>query len=457
MKIDKGDYSFLLESVEGGRNLARYSFLGSSPSLVFSSSGGTVNIREGRITKTFASKDPLEDLKAVIKRFAYVKVKGLPRFSGGLVGFLGYDMVRFMEKIPDKNDDDLGVADCVFMLTDTMLIFDHVDRSIKIVSNAHIKGDPAKAYDEAVMKIDRIYEDLKGRGKSAVPSFPVRRRTRALGIKSNFNKAAFEGIVTKGKSYIKKGDIIQVVLSQRLKLPVQSDPFHIYRALRSINPSPYMFYLKMKDVQLVGSSPEVMVRCEEGVVELRPIAGTRPRGSSDKEDKALARELLADPKERAEHIMLVDLGRNDIGRVCNYKSVKVSDFMTIERYSHVMHIVSNVKGELKKGKDAFDVIRATFPAGTVSGAPKVRAMEIIDELENIRRKTYAGCVGYFSFSGNLDSCITIRTILIKDKTAYVQAGAGIVADSKPEREYQETINKAKALIRAIEMAEKGLE
>jgi len=218
-----------------------------------------------------------------------------------------------------------------------------------------------------------------------------------------------------------------------------------------------MFYLKMKDVQLVGSSPEVMVRCEEGVVELRPIAGTRPRGSSDKEDKALARELLADPKERAEHIMLVDLGRNDIGRVCNYKSVKVSDFMTIERYSHVMHIVSNVKGELKKGKDAFDVIRATFPAGTVSGAPKVRAMEIIDELENIRRKTYAGCVGYFSFSGNLDSCITIRTILIKDKTAYVQAGAGIVADSKPEREYQETINKAKALIRAIEMAEKGLE
>jgi len=285
----------------------------------------------------------------------------------------------------------------------------------------------------------------------------VRRRTRALGIKSNFNKAAFEGIVTKGKSYIKKGDIIQVVLSQRLKLPVQSDPFHIYRALRSINPSPYMFYLKMKDVQLVGSSPEVMVRCEEGVVELRPIAGTRPRGSSDKEDKALARELLADPKERAEHIMLVDLGRNDIGRVCNYKSVKVSDFMTIERYSHVMHIVSNVKGELKKGKDAFDVIRATFPAGTVSGAPKVRAMEIIDELENIRRKTYAGCVGYFSFSGNLDSCITIRTILIKDKTAYVQAGAGIVADSKPEREYQETINKAKALIRAIEMAEKGLE
>ncbi|MDD5421896.1 MAG: anthranilate synthase component I [Candidatus Omnitrophota bacterium] len=457
MKIDKGDYSFLLESVEGGENLARYSFLGSAPSLVFSSKGDTVCVAEGKKTKRFAAKDPIEELKKIVGRYNFVKTKGLPRFSGGLVGFFGYDMVRYMEKLPDKNADDLRIADSLFMLTDTLLIFDHVDHLIKVVSNAHVRGDPAASYDEAVSKIEKIVKDLKAVCKSPAPAPLATKKTKPLKLKSNFTRKQFEDVVRKAKDYIRKGDIIQVVPSQRFETPIHSEPFQIYRALRSINPSPYMYYLKMKEFCLVGSSPEIMVRCENGTVELRPIAGTRPRGASDEEDARLMKELLADPKEKAEHIMLVDLGRNDVGRVCDYRSVKVSDLMTVEKYSHVMHIVSDVSGKLKKGKDAFDVVRATFPAGTVTGAPKVRAMEIIDELENVKRKTYAGCVGYFSFSGNLDSCITIRTILIKDKTAYIQAGGGVVADSRPEREYQETINKAKALVKAIEMAEMGLD
>ena len=455
-KIDRGDYSFLLESVEGGERLARFSFLGSEPSLVFSSKGRKVTLREGKITKNFTSEDPIGELKKILSAYKSVRVKGLPRFSGGLVGFLGYDMIRFVEDIPDKNPDDLKLPDSVFMLTDTILVFDHVDHKIKVVSNVHVTGDPSRAYDEAVNKIDRIIGRFKARLPKEVP-VPLKRKTRPLVLKSNFTRAEFEAAVKKAKVYIKKGDIIQVVLSQRLKAPVRSHPFQIYRALRSINPSPYMYYLKLRDFYLVGSSPEIMVRCEDGVVEVRPIAGTRPRGASEAEDAKLSKELLRDPKERAEHIMLVDLGRNDVGRVCGYKTVKVSELMSIEKYSHVMHIVSDVSGILKKGKDVFDVIRATFPAGTVAGAPKIRAMEIIDKLENTRRGTYAGSVGYFSFSGNLDTCITIRTILIKDNIAYVQAGAGIVADSNPKSEYRETLNKAKALIRAIDMAEKGLE
>ena len=456
-KIDKGDYSFLLESVEGGERIARYSFLGSEPSLVFSSKRNTIHLREGKLTKSFEAKDPIEELKKILSQYKVVKVNGLPRFFGGLVGFLGYDMIRFIEEIPDKNPDDMKIDDAIFMLTDTILIFDHVDHKIKIVSNAHIKGDPAKSYDEAVRKIDKIAADLRKPPPSIVPYLPAKRKLSALKVRSNVDKAGFEDAVKKAKTYIKKGDIIQVVLSQRFETPIRSHPFHIYRALRSINPSPYMYYLKMGEFSLVGSSPEVMVRCEDGVVELRPIAGTRPRGTSEEEDAMLIKDLLGDPKERAEHIMLVDLGRNDIGRVCDYNSVKVSELMTIEKYSHVMHIVSDVSGHLSRGKDSFDVIRATFPAGTVTGAPKVRAMEIIDELENTRRETYAGSVGYFSFSGNLDSCITIRTILIKNNVAYIQAGCGIVADSVPEREYMETMNKAKALIKAIELAEETLE
>lgn len=454
-KIDKSSYSFLLESVEGGERLARYSMLGSDPSLIFSNKGNKVTIKEGSNIKSFITgSDPIEELKKIFKRYKFVSVRGLPRFCGGFVGFMGYDMVRFIEDLPDKNKDDLKLPDSVFMLTDTLLIFDHVDHKIKIVSNVHVSGDAGTAYGKAVKKIDKIVSYLKG-------PMPVikenKKQARKPELKSNFTKKEFENVVTRMKEYIRKGDIIQGVPSQRLNISIACQPFQIYRALRSINPSPYMYYLKLGDFFIVGSSPEIMVRSESGTVEVRPIAGTRPRGSSEEEDKKLIKDLLQDPKEKAEHIMLVDLGRNDIGRVCEYKSVKVSELMTIEKYSHVMHIVSDVSGKLKKGKDAFDVVRATFPAGTVTGAPKVRAMEIIEELENVRRGVYAGSVGYFSFSGNLDTCIAIRTIVIKNSRAYIQAGAGIVADSKPEKEYQETLNKAKALLRAIEMAEEGLE
>ncbi len=458
VKIDEGDFSFLLESVEGGERLARYSFLGSGPSLVFSSKGDRIELREGKVSKKFTTvSDPIEELKKVLKRYTFVDVKGLPRFCGGMVGFFGYDMVRFIEDIGDKNPDDLKLPDAVFMLTSTLLIFDHVDHKIKVVSNVHVKGDPSRAYNEATDKIDALIRKLKAPCRTVGSSYGASRKARPFKVRSNVTRQEFESAVTRAKEYIRKGDIIQVVLSQRLQAPIESRPFQIYRALRSINPSPYMYYLKLGDFSLVGSSPEIMVRCESGLVEVRPIAGTRPRGSSEEDDERLIKDLLRDPKERAEHIMLVDLGRNDIGRVCQYRTVKVPELMTIEKYSHVMHIVSDVSGKLRQGKDIFDVVRATFPAGTVTGAPKVRAMEIIDELENVRRGPYAGSVGYFSFSGNLDSCITIRTIVVKGKTAYIQAGAGIVADSRPAREYQETMNKAKALLRAIEMAERGLE
>jgi len=457
-KIDKSDYSFLLESVEGGERLARYSILGSNPSLVFSSKGDRITLSEGKTPKNFTTDDdPIEELKKILKRYKFVNVNGLPRFCGGLVGFFGYDMVRFIEDLPSKNPDSLKLPDCVFMLTDTMLIFDHVDHKIKVVSNVHVTADPAAAYDRAIAKIDNIVNYLKRPMPGNESARDPKKKIRPGVIRSNFTKKEYEKIVNRTKEYIKKGDIIQAVPSQRLSVEINCHPFQIYRALRSINPSPYMYYLKLGGFFLVGSSPEIMVRCEEGLVEVRPIAGTRRRGASDKEDDKLIKDLLSDPKERAEHIMLVDLGRNDIGRVCEFKSVKVSELMTIEKYSHVMHIVSDVSGNLRKDKDIFDVIRATFPAGTVSGAPKVRAMEIIDEVENVRRGPYAGCVGYFSFSGNLDTCITIRTIVIKGRTAYVQAGGGVVADSKPEKEYQETLNKAKALLKAIEMAEEGLE
>ncbi len=457
-KIDKSDYSFLLESVEGGERLARYSILGSDPSLIFSSKGTKITLTEGKISSNYTTKsDPIGELKKILNRYKFVEVKGLPRFSGGLVGFFGYDMVRFIENIPAKNPDDLNLPDCVFMLTDTLLIFDHVDHKIKIISNVHVDGDPALAYDKAVKRIEKIVGYLKGPMPKIDYSVSSKKRPHPDLLKSNITKTQFETMVKKAKKHIEDGDIIQTVISQRLKLAIDCHPFQVYRALRSINPSPYMYYLKFNDFFLVGSSPEIMVRCEDGLAEVRPIAGTRPRGSSAEEDELLIKDLLADPKERAEHIMLVDLGRNDIGRVCEFKTIKVSELMTVEKYSHVMHIVSDVSGRLKKDKDSFDLFRATFPAGTVTGAPKVRAMEIIEELENMRRGPYAGSVGYFSFSGNLDTCITIRTVVIKGKNAYIQAGAGIVADSDPEKEFEETLNKAKALLKAIEMAEKGLE
>ena len=457
-KIDKSDYSFLLESVEGGERLARYSILGSDPSLIFSSKAKLITLTEGKRSRVFtAKKDPIDELKKILKRYKFVNVKGLPRFCGGLVGYLGYDMVRFVEKLPEKNPDDLKLPDSMFMLTDTLLIFDHVDHKIKVVSNVHVTGSAGVCYDKATRKIDDIINRLKGPLPKSSETRVGKKRSRPSLLRSNFTKKEYEDIVRKTKEYIRKGDIIQAVPSQRLNVPISCHPFQIYRALRSINPSPYMYYLKLGGFFLVGSSPEIMVRCENGLVEVRPIAGTRKRGASDKEDAELIKDLLSDPKERAEHIMLVDLGRNDIGRVCDYKTVKVSELMTVEKYSHVMHIVSDVSGRLRKGKDIFDVVRATFPAGTVTGAPKVRAMEIIEELESVRRGPYAGSVGYLSFSGNLDTCITIRTVIIKGKMAYIQAGGGVVADSKPEKEYQETLNKAKALLKAIEMAEKGLE
>lgn len=457
LKIAGEEYSFLLESVEGGEKIARYSFLGCEPSLVFKSKGSDIEIIKGRSKKRFKTKeDPLSEIKRFTDSYKFVNIDGLPRFCGGLVGYIGYDMVRFFEKLPNENPDRLKLPDSIFMLTDTILIFDHIDHVIKVVCNANVKEGLSKKrlsriYDNAEKKIDAIIKRIKRPLKLKKKR---RRRKKAKSFKSNYTKTQFTNMVKKAKEYIRSGDIIQVVLSQRLhKRLLGKDHFDIYRALRSLNPSPYMFYLKLGKFTLVGSSPEIMVRCEDGKVELRPIAGTRPRGQDAASDEVLSKDLLADPKERAEHIMLVDLGRNDIGRVCEYRTVNVNELMVIERYSHVMHIVSDVTGRLREEKSQFDVMRATFPAGTVSGAPKVRAMEIIDELEKTRRGPYAGCVGYFSFSGNLDSCITIRTIVIKGNDAYVQAGAGIVADSKPEREYNETLNKAAALIKAIDMAE----
>lgn len=460
LKIDRGDYSYLLESVEGGEKIARFSFLGTCPSLVFKAKGKNIEIIKNGIKKKFTTRhDPLYEIKKIMSGFKFVKINNLPRFCGGLVGYVGYDAVRFFEKIPDKNRDDLKVPDFLFLLADTLLIFDHIQHKIKIVSNAYVGKKSAakieKAFDFATKKIEHIERLL--RKSIQLPKKKISNQNRRLAIDSNFGKEEFKEVVKNTKKYIKEGDIIQAVLSQRFRIKSKADDLDIYRALRSINPSPYMFYLKFKGIKLIGSSPEVMVRCEDGKVELRPIAGTRQRGETQEQDNALEKELLEDPKERAEHIMLVDLGRNDIGRVCRFKSVKVDELMVVEKYSHVMHIVSNVIGDLRKDRDIYDLLRATFPAGTVTGAPKIRAMEIVDELENTKRGPYAGCVGYFSFSGNFDSCITIRTILIKENAAYIQAGAGIVADSVPEREYEETRNKAKALIKAIEMAEKGLE
>ncbi|MFH1878055.1 MAG: anthranilate synthase component I [Candidatus Omnitrophota bacterium] len=455
LRIDESDFSYLLESVEGGEHMARYSFLGSNPSFVITSKGREIKIfRDGKTESFIAGEDPFAEIKKIMGKFRFVKVKGLPRFSGGLVGYMGYDLVRFVEDIPDENPEGFDIPDMQFVLTDTILIFDHVDHKIKVISNAIIEGDPAAAYKAACDKVDRIINKLKFGMKMPLESGPCPGNGKA---ESNLSQEEFSAIVEKAKEYIRQGEIIQIVLSQRLTRQTNADAFSIYRALRSINPSPYMYYLKFGEHRIVGSSPEILVRCEDRSVEVRPIAGTRRRGSSEDEDQDLEKELLTDPKERAEHIMLVDLGRNDIGRVCEYSSVNVRELMHIEKYSHVMHIVSDVTGKLRKDKDIYDLIKAVFPAGTVSGAPKVRAMELIDELENIRRGLYAGAVGYISFSGNIDLCITIRTIIMEGRKAYIQAGAGIVLDSEPVKEYQETLSKAMAMIKAIEFAEKGLE
>ncbi|MDD5773053.1 MAG: anthranilate synthase component I [bacterium] len=461
LKIDKPSrpggtkYSFLLESVEGGETIGRFSFLGSNPSVIIRSKGRKIEIIRNGVTETKEFIDPLFGLKEILKVYKPVKIKGLPRFHGGLVGYLGYEFIHFFENIPRPKKDSLELPESLFLLTDTILVFDHVSHTIKVVSNAFVTPDKPleECYKEATAKIDEKILQLNANLSSKMSKKKEIVSHKSGEVSSNIEKRRFLDMVDKAKEYIKAGDIFQVVLSQRFQTKIEQSPFDIYRSLRVVNPSPYMFYLKMDKFHLIGSSPEVFVRKEDNKIELRPIAGTRPRGNSAEEDEKLVIDLKNDPKELAEHTMLLDLGRNDLGRVAKFETIKVPEMMVIEKYSHVMHIVSDVAGEIMPDKDQFDLIRATFPAGTVSGAPKVRAMEIIAELEKEERGPYAGMVGYFSFSGNLDSCITIRTILVKGKTAYIQAGAGIVADSDPEKEYHESINKAMGMIKAIEMAE----
>ncbi|MDE3017638.1 MAG: anthranilate synthase component I [Nitrospirota bacterium] len=461
-KIDHGPSAYLLESVEGGENWARYSFLGSGSPIVIREERGTLLIVQGKKVQRLPISEkpgetPLDRLRDIMAAYHPVTVPGLPRFVGGAVGYLGYDIVRYWEDIPARRKDALGLPDLAFLITDTLLIFDNVAQKIKVVANAHVpsskESDLKRAYADATARIERMIARLRRPLRRASP----KRRRKPIAFASNMSRADFEKMVVKTKEYIKAGDIFQGVLSQRWETRIQTAPFEIYRALRLVNPSPYMYYLRVGGVELVGSSPEILVHCEDGKVSVRPIAGTRKRGTTEEQDRMLERELLADAKERAEHVMLVDLGRNDIGRVAKKGTVKVDALMTVERYSHVMHLVSNVQGELEPTKTAYDVMQACFPAGTVSGAPKIRAMQIIEELEPTRRGPYAGAVGYFSFSGNMDTCINIRTIVIKGKQAYIQAGAGIVADSDPAREYEETCNKAKAMMKAIELAEQGLE
>ena len=451
LKIHRGRYGFLLESVEGGEKWARYSFLGTEPARVFRTRGRQVEIEApGGAVARRETDDPMGALKALLAEYRPVAVPGLPRFAGGAVGFVGYDMVRTFERLPARAADDLGVPDACLLVAESLLVFDNVAQTITVVSNVHLRDgdDPGQAYDAAIARIDALV------GRLREPARPPTPRAAEPGpVRANVTQEAYEGLVARAQEYIRAGDIIQVVLAQRFELPLATAPFNVYRCLRTVNPSPYMFYLELGDHTLAGASPEVMVRVEGGEVTVRPIAGTRPRGTTEVDDRALASELMADPKELAEHVMLLDLGRNDVGRVATLGSVAVTERLVIERYSHVMHLVSNVRGELAAGRDAFDALRATFPAGTLSGAPKIRAMEIIEELEPVRRGVYGGAVGYFGFGGSMDTAITIRTALFRGERAYVQTGAGIVADSQPESEHRECVNKALAMIQAIRLAE----
>jgi len=441
LKLNHGGYSFLLESIEGGERIGRYSFIGTEPYRVLN-----VGTKE--------TTDPLEDVANELRQYKTAAVNGLPKFTGGAVGYVGYEAVTRFEELPSPERDNLGIPLAFFMLADTMLIFDHVTHRIKVVSHVRADGDVQGSYLGASHKIDdlinRLRQPLPEQNAASLPPSSLPRLT------SNFTRARFEEGVGKIKEYITAGEAIQVVLSQRLTRPTEAKPFEIYRALRTINPSPYMFYLDFVDFQLIGASPEILVRVDGDTVVTRPLAGTRPRGKTPEDDEQLERELRSDEKERAEHIMLVDLGRNDIGRVSEPGTVEVSELMDVEKYSHVMHLVTHVQGKLKRDMTAFDALRACFPAGTVSGAPKIRAMEIIAEFEPEKRGAYAGAAGYFSLSGNMDMAIAIRTIVLKDGVAYVQAGGGIVYDSVPEREYEESLNKAQATLKAIEQAESAM-
>jgi anthranilate synthase component 1 len=455
LKLRGATESFLLESVEGGEQLARYSFIAIDPARVLTLQRDEISIRNHKRTDSISlnGRDPLDAIRDFIAPYRAVPVPGLPRFFGGAVGFFSYDLVRHIERLPATAVNDLDLPDAIFLLTDTLVAFDHVKHRVLVIANAHIDGDVEKSYDDALARIDAIVARLE-RPLPTQANAPVRNGHK---LESNVTPEQFAERVNRAKEHIAAGNIFQVVLSQRFARETEAEAFSIYRSLRRLNPSPYMFFLDFGEMQFIGSSPEVLAQLEDGVARLNPIAGTRARGKDEAEDAHLEVELRGDPKERAEHVMLVDLGRNDLGRVCEYGSVQVPQFMTIEKYSHVMHIVSNVIGKLRAEFDAFDLLRATFPAGTVSGAPKVRAMEIIEELEGTRRGPYAGAVGYFGYlvdhRGNMDFCITIRTIIHRGKQAFIQAGAGIVADSDPMREHQECVNKAGALAQAIRMAE----
>jgi len=454
---DLGRFPFLLESVEGGQKWARYSFLGYGGSFYIKTFRHYYEVYDRGRHEMGEFADPLDILKPIVKSYKPYRDKRLPRFWGGLVGYIGYDVVKFWEPVPDKNPDPIGAPDIFLVQTDLMVIFDNLSSKLIVLKPVVVRDEnPLDLYREAKEEIFRAVEELKKPlpEREFLPTPPQTLEVDFSQWRSNFTKEEFENIVKRAKEYIEAGDIIQVVLSQRFRKRLKTSPELLYRALRFLNPSPYMFFLKFDDLYVVGASPEILVRVEDGKIETRPIAGTRPRGKTPEEDKALEENLLSDEKEKAEHIMLVDLARNDVGRVAKYGSVEVESLMRIERYSHVMHIVSDVVGELREDRDALDVIKATFPAGTVSGAPKVRAMQIIEELENERRGIYAGAVGYISFQGNTDTAIAIRTAVIRGDEIFVQAGAGIVADSVPEREWEETRNKAKALIKAVEIAEK---
>ncbi len=465
-KIRGGGESFLFESVEGGEHLGRYSFVGCNPRAVIRQTGGVVEVLEGGCVKARYAvgqkagsalpvvRDGLEVVESVLARYRPVVLPGLPRFTGGAVGFIGYEFIHDVEPVvPRPPTDELGTPTMVFLVADRLLIFDRVKQTLIVLVNALVQeGEPvATAYEQAVAEIERLVA-LLARPSEHVP-VTLPEEVPSIPFVSNTTPEKFKANVLKAQEYIRAGDIIQVVGSQRFSVPVQAAPVDVYRSVRSINPSPYTFLLELDGFSLVGASPEIHVRCEDRKVEIRPIAGTRRRGATPEEDLALERELLADPKERAEHVMLVDLARNDLGRVCEYGSVQVRDLMIVERYSHVMHIVSQVEGALSAQGTPYELMRATFPAGTLSGAPKIRAMQIISELEQTTRGPYGGCVGYFSFSGNLDCCITIRTALLKDGLAYVQSGGGWVNDSTPDAEFQETVNKSKAMLKAVAMAE----
>jgi anthranilate synthase component 1 len=459
-KVQEDDWSFLFESVVGGERIGRYSFLGSGPFLKFEAFENQVIWREptSREPRIVTSPDPLQLLETRLSAFRCPQIQGLPRFCGGAVGYIGYDAVRYVENLPHAPPDDRQLADLAFAFYDRMIIFDHINKTLAVVAHAHVDSEDLKgSYQRACRRVDQIVEKLQQNVADVqLTDIHIPLDDPAIPFESNFTQKQFESAVEKCREYIRAGDVFQVVLSQRLKTQTRARPFDIYRALRVVNPSPFMFFVRHGTTMLIGASPEIMVRVEGDRVTTRPLAGTRPRGKTDEEDARLAAELLADTKERAEHIMLVDLGRNDIGRVARFGTVELTDLLTVERYSHVMHLSSTVTGRLRPGLTAFDALRACLPAGTLSGAPKVRAMQIIDELEPHRRGPYGGAIGYMDFTGNMDTCIALRTMVLKGQTAYIQAGAGIVLDSEPAAEWRETMNKARALLRALEMAEQQL-